>query len=52
MAYVHPGTPEYRVGYSSQLNSLYGSMIEGEEVVHKMGDTVLRHLQVNQYLRY
>ena len=27
-------------------------MIDGKVVVQKMGATVLRHLQVNQYLRY
>ena len=46
-AYRHPGTPEYREEYVSQLNSLYGSTIEGKVVVHEIGATVLWHLQVS-----
>ena len=42
----------YRVGYVSQLNSVYGPAIEGNVVVHTMGATMIRHLQVNQYIRY
>ena len=51
-AYAHPDTPECRSDCISQLNSLYGPAIDEEVVMHKMGATVLRHLQVNQYLRY
>ena len=51
-AYKHPGTPVYRDDYVSQLDPLYGPIIDGTVVVHKMGATILRHLQVSQYLRY
>lgn len=52
VAYEHPDTPENREGYVSQLISMYGQTIEGKVVAHKMGATVLRHLQFSQYLRY
>ena len=52
VAYGHPDTPKYREKYISQLNTLYGPTIDGKVVVHKMGATVLRHPQINQYLRY
>ena len=52
VAYKHPNTPEYREGCASQLDSVYGSTIDGKVVVHKMGTTLLRHLQVKHYPRY
>ena len=51
-AYLHLGTPEYKKGYISQLDSVYGPTIHGMIVVHRMGATILRHLQKEQYLRY
>ena len=51
-AYKHPCTPEYRVGYISQLDSVYGSTIDEKVVVNNMGTTVLRNVQVKQHLRY
>ena len=52
MAYLHPDIPEYKRGYVSQLDSVYGPTIHGRIVVHRMGATILRHLQTEQYLRY
>ena len=45
-------TPEYKKGYVAQLDSGQGPTIHGRVVVHKMGPTVLHHLQKEQYLRY
>ena len=50
--HTHTRTPLNTGGYISQLNTLYGPIIDGKVEVHKMGTTVLRHLQINQYLRY
>ena len=51
-AYQHHGTSLYREGYCSQFDSIWGAMIGGEIVTHKMGATVIWHLQKTQYLRY
>ena len=42
----------YRNGYCSQFDTIWGATIDGQVVTHKMGATVLRHLQTTQYLRY
>ena len=49
-AYLHLDIPEYKRGYISQLDSVYGPTIHGRVVVHRMGATILRHLQTEQYL--
>ena len=51
-AYKHLESPAYKQGYISQLDSVYGPTIHGRVVVHKMGATMLRHLQTKQFLRY
>ena len=51
-AYKQAETSEYKRGYVSQLDSIYGPMIDDKVVVHQMGETVLRYLQVKQYRRY
>ena len=50
-AYKHRDTPEYRAGYISQLDSVYGPTIDGKVVMNKMGVTILQFVQVKQYLR-
>ena len=49
-AYLRLDTPEYKRGYVSQLDLVYGPTIHGRVVVRRMGATVLRHLQTEQYL--
>ena len=51
-AYAHEDSSAYREGYCSQFNTLKGAVIEGTVVAHKMGPTVLKHLQQTQYLEY
>ena len=51
-AYQHLDTPAYKRGYASQLESGYGPTIHWRVVVRKIGETVLRYLQNEQYLRY
>ena len=51
-SYAHPDSTEYRAGYCSQFNTVWGATIGGKIAVHKAGATVLRHLQKTQYLRY
>ena len=51
-ACLHLDTPEYKRGYASQLESGYGPTIHWRVVVRKIGETVLRYLQNEQYLRY
>ncbi len=51
-AYQHLESPDYRLEYVSQLDSVYGPTIHGKVVVHKMGATMLRHIQTKHFLRY
>ena len=48
-AYTHTDSPRIPGGYCSQFDTLKGAIIEG---AHKMGPTVLRHLQNTHYLNY
>ena len=50
-AYAHPDPPLYREGYCSQFETLWDATIGGKVVTHKMGATVLRYLQMTQYIR-
>ena len=51
-SYAHPESLAYKRGYVSQLDSVYGPTVGGKVIVHKMGATMLRHLQTEQYIRY
>ena len=51
-ACAHEDSTAHREGYCSQFDTLRGAVIDEAVVAHKMGPTVLKHLQQTQFLEY